>query len=145
MSYSAGRATQAYAAVGAQSRVSAASPHRLIQLLMDGALDRLAIAKGHMQRHEVPQKINAVNRTMSIIDGLRMSLDHGIDARMSDNLENLYDYMNRQLLLANINNDVKGLDEVSSLLRELKEAWDAIPDGLQNGEALGEGLASLTV
>lgn len=138
MSYSAGRATQAYASVGAQSRVSAASPHRLIQLLMDGALDRLAIAKGHMQRREVPQKVNAVNRTMSIIDGLRMSLDHNIDPAMSDNLENLYDYMNRRLLLANINNDVAGLDEVSSLLRELKEAWDAIPNNLQSAESSGE-------
>ncbi|MBQ0759884.1 MAG: flagellar export chaperone FliS [Zhongshania sp.] len=142
MSYSAGRATQAYASVGAQSRVSAASPHRLIQLLMDGALDRLAIAKGHMQRREVPQKVNAVNRTMSIIDGLRMSLDHNIDPAMSDNLENLYDYMNRRLLLANINNDVAGLDEVSSLLRELKEAWDAIPNNLQSAESSGEALGA---
>lgn len=141
MSYSAARATQAYASVGAQSRVSAASPHRLIQLLMDGALDRLAIAKGHMQRRDVPQKVNAVNRAMSIIDGLRMSLDHNIDSDMSDNLENLYDYMNRRLLLANINNDTAGLDEVASLLRELKEAWDAIPDGLQGEQA----MASLTM
>lgn len=144
MSYSAVRATQAYTSVGAQSRVSAATPHRLVQLLMDGALDRLAIAKGHMQRREVPQKVNAVNRVMSIIDGLRMSLDHNIDAAMSDNLENLYDYMNRRLLLANINNDVAGLDEVSALLRELKEAWDAIPQGLQSGE-ISESLVPSTV
>tara|TARA_R110001592_G_scaffold97408_6_gene279070 strand:+ start:16893 stop:17228 length:336 start_codon:yes stop_codon:yes gene_type:complete len=111
---------------------------------MDGALDRLAIAKGHMQRREVPQKVNAVNRAMSIVDGLRMSLDHSIDAAMSDNLENLYDYMNRRLLLANINNDVSGLDEVSALLRELKEAWDAIPQGLQNGE-VNKSAASSTM
>lgn len=134
MSYSASKATQAYASVGAQSRVSAATPHRLIQLLMDGALDRLAAAKGHMQRREVPQKVNAVNRVMSIVDGLRGSLDHNIDGAMSDNLENLYDYMNRRLLLANINNDITGLDEVSALLCELKEAWDAIPKDLQSGE-----------
>ncbi|CAA0090803.1 Flagellar secretion chaperone FliS [Zhongshania aliphaticivorans] len=145
MSYSAGRATQAYASVGAQSQVSAASPHRLIQLLMDGALARLAIAKGHMQRREVPQKVTAVNRTMSIIDGLRMSLDHSIDSSMSDNLENLYDYMNRRLLLANINNDIGGLDEVSSLLRELKEAWDAIPSGLQGADSNSESLTAVTM
>jgi flagellar protein FliS len=92
----------------------------------------------------VPQKVNAVNRAMSIVDGLRMSLDHSIDAAMSDNLENLYDYMNRRLLLANINNDVTGLDEVSALLRELKEAWDAIPHGLQNGE-VHESVSSSTM
>ena len=135
MSYSAGRATQAYASVGAQSQVSAASPHRLIQLLMDGALDRLAVAKGHMQRKDVPQKVTTITRTMSIIDGLRMSLDHNVNAEMSENLENLYDYMNRRLLLANINNDEKALDEVSSLLRELKEAWDAIPASVSSLES----------
>lgn len=135
MSYSAGRATQAYASVGAQSSVAGANPHRLIQLLMDGALDRLAVAKGHMQRKDVPQKVNTITRTMSIIDGLRMSLDHNVNAEMTENLENLYDYMNRRLLLANINNDEGALDEVSSLLRELKEAWDAIPSGVSGVES----------
>jgi flagellar protein FliS len=136
MSYSAGRATQAYASVGAQSQVVAASPHRLIQLLMDGALDRLSIAKGHIQRKDVTQKIVVIDRIMSIVDGLRMSLDHSVNAEMTDNLANLYDYMNRRLLLANINNDISALDEVASLLRELKEAWDAIPSNNESDGAL---------
>jgi flagellar protein FliS len=136
MSYSAGRATQAYASVGAQSQVAAASPHRLIQLLMDGALDRLSIAKGHIQRKDVTQKIVVIDRIMSIVDGLRMSLDHSVNAEMTDNLANLYDYMNRRLLLANINNDISALDEVASLLRELKEAWDAIPSNNESDGAL---------
>jgi flagellar protein FliS len=136
MSYSAGRATQAYASVGAQSSVAAASPHRLIQLLMDGALDRLSIAKGHIQRKDVTQKIVVIDRIMSIVDGLRMSLDHSVNAEMTENLENLYDYMNRRLLLANINNDISALDEVASLLRELKEAWDAIPSNNESDGAL---------
>lgn len=135
MSYSAGRATQAYASVGAQSSVAAASPHRLIQLLMDGALDRLSVAKGYMQRKEVQRKVVAIDRIMSIVDGLRMSLDHSVNAEMSENLENLYDYMNRRLLLANINNDEAALDEVASLLKELKEAWDAIPAAVSGAES----------
>jgi flagellar protein FliS len=135
MSYSAGRATQAYASVGAQSSVAAASPHRLIQLLMDGALDRLSIAKGYMQRKDVQRKVVAIDRIMSIVDGLRMSLDHSVNAEMSENLENLYDYMNRRLLLAKINNDEAALDEVASLLKELKEAWDAIPAQVSGSES----------
>lgn len=135
MSYSAGRATQAYASVGAQSSVAAASPHRLIQLLMDGALDRLSIAKGYMQRKDVQRKVAAIDRIMSIVDGLRMSLDHSVNAEMSENLESLYDYMNRRLLLANINNDEAALDEVASLLKELKEAWDAIPAQVSGNES----------
>ncbi len=57
---------------------------------------------------------------MSIIDGLRLSLDHSVDSSLSENLEGLYDYMNRRLLLANVKNDTEALDEVSGLLRELK-------------------------
>jgi flagellar protein FliS len=143
MSYSAGRATQAYASVGAQSSVAAASPHRLIQLLMDGALDRLAVAKGHMQRKDVQRKIVTIDRIMSIVDGLRMSLDHSVNTEMSENLENLYDYMNRRLLLANINNDEGALDEVASLLKELKEAWDAIPSEVSGMESNASYQAEL--
>jgi flagellar protein FliS len=103
---------------------------------MDGALDRLSIAKGHIQRKDVTQKIVVIDRIMSIVDGLRMSLDHSVNAEMTENLENLYDYMNRRLLLANINNDISALDEVASLLRELKEAWDAIPSNNESDGAL---------
>jgi flagellar protein FliS len=102
---------------------------------MDGALDRLSVAKGYMQRKEVQRKVVAIDRIMSIVDGLRMSLDHSVNAEMSENLENLYDYMNRRLLLANINNDEAALDEVASLLKELKEAWDAIPAAVSGAES----------
>ena len=136
MSYSAGRVSQAYASVGTQTQVDAASPHRLIQLLMDGALDRIAVARGQMQRREIAQKSMTISRVISIIDGLRMSIDHSVENPLCENLENLYDYMNRRLLLANINNDDAALEEVAALLQELKEAWDAIPDTLRGVDAL---------
>lgn len=132
MNYSAGLASRAYSTVGAQTQVAAATPHRLIQLLMDGALARLAVAKGQMQRNEVGAKAASVGKAISIIDGLRMSLDHSVSAEMSDNLESLYDYMNRRLLIANINSDPDILEEVACLLRELKEAWDAIPQQMRS-------------
>lgn len=127
MTYSAGMASKAYSNIGAQTQVTGASPHRLIQLLLDGALDRLAAAKGQMQRNETGNKAATISKVISIIDGLRMSLDHTVESEMSENLENLYDYMNRRLLISNINNDLQALEEVVGLLRELKEAWDAIP------------------
>jgi flagellar protein FliS len=101
------------------------------------------VAKGHMQRKDVQPKIVAIDRIMSIVDGLRMSLDHSVNAEMSENLENLYDYMNRRLLLANINNDEEALDEVSSLLKELKEAWDAIPSEVSGTESNARYQAEL--
>lgn len=142
MTYSAGRATRAYAAVGTQTQVSAASPHRLIQLLMDGVLDRLSLAKGQILRHETAQKAMSLSKAIAIVDGLRMSLDHSVSEEMSENLEGLYDYMNRRLLIANVNNDVEAIDEVSSLLRELKEAWDAIPGELRDDSSIESATLS---
>ncbi len=133
MSYSAGRATQQYKNMGVQSKLADASPYRLIQMLMDGALDRMAIAKGQIVRKEIANKTQSITRAIGIIDGLRMSLDHSVNPELSRNLENLYDYMNRRLLLANVNNDCEIIDEVMVLLRELKEAWDAIPPEMDQG------------
>ncbi|MCP4302380.1 MAG: flagellar export chaperone FliS, partial [Gammaproteobacteria bacterium] len=64
----------------------------------------------------------------SIINGLQASLNHKADQRMSENFDALYAYMMRRLLEANLQNDGGILDEVAGLLRELKEAWDAIAD-----------------
>lgn len=128
MSYAAGNAMHAYSSVSTGSRVEAASPHRLISLLLDGALEKIAVAKGNIQRNEVASKANAIGRAISILEGLRMSLDHAVKNALTDNLDELYSYMERRLLYANLKSDEKVLDEVSYLLREIREAWSAIGD-----------------
>lgn len=128
MSYSNGRAVNAYNTVGVNSRIESASPHRLISLLLDGALEKIAVAKGHIQRNEVTAKAQAIGRAMSIVEGLRMSLDHSVKNEITTNLDELYSYMERRLLFANLKSDASVLDEVSDLLRELQEAWTAIGD-----------------
>lgn len=128
MTYSAGNAMQAYNTVNTRSRVEAANPHRLISLLLDGALEKIAVAKGNIQREEVARKAQAIGRAISIIEGLRMSLDHTVKNELTDNLDDLYSYMERRLLYANLKSDQSVLDEVSHLLREIQEAWNAIAD-----------------
>lgn len=132
MSYALARANRTYASMATQTGVEAASPHRLIQLLMDGALDRVARARGHMQRGEVALKGGCITRAMDIIEGLRVSVDRSVDHPLTRNLDELYTYMGRRLLQANLSNDVTLLDEVGGLLRQLKDAWDAIPLSLHH-------------
>ncbi len=105
-----------------------ASPHRLIQLLMEHALKRISFARGHMERGEVEKKGKAIGDAISVVNGLQASLNHSADKRMSENFDSLYAYMMRRLLEANLNDDQGILSEVSGLLGELKEAWDAIAD-----------------
>lgn len=123
-----------YGKVNTQTSVEFASPHRLIQMLMEGALEKITIAKGHMQRGNVAEKGRYISWATAIIDGLQMGLDTSVDHEMTRNLSDLYDYMNRRLVFANLRDDTQILDEVASLLKEIKEAWDAIPERLEQAE-----------
>ena len=111
-----------------QARIESASPHRLIQMLLEGALDKIAAAKGHMERGEIQSKGAQIGSAISILEGLKTSLDMEKGGEIAQNLEDLYIYMERRLIEANRINDSSLLDEVADLLKQIKEAWDAIAD-----------------
>ena len=121
------RAAQAYKQVGLETGVAAANPHRLILMLYDGALRAIADAASHRAAGRIPEKGLAVSKAIGIIDeGLKASLDRAQGGAITQHLFELYDYMNRRLLLASLRNERAGLDEVTSLLTELRGAWAAI-------------------
>ena len=117
----------AYQNAAAHGGVAASDPHGLVVMLMDGALERIAMARGAMQRNDVTEKARLLNRTVSIVAELRGSLDLSAGGQIAANLSELYDYMNRRLMLALANNQIEPLDEVSKLLTEIRSAWVAIP------------------
>lgn len=117
----------AYQSAAAHGGVAASDPHRLIVMLMDGALERIATARGCMQRGETAEKARLLNRTVSIVAELRGSLDMTAGGQIAANLSELYDYMSRRLMAALANNQAELLDEVSGLLNELRSAWVTIP------------------
>lgn len=120
------RALQQYQRVGVQSEVFEASPHRLIQMLMQGGLERIAQAKGAIERGLLAERGELIGKAVSIVGGLREPLDHQVGGDLSKNLDSLYEYMMRRLIEANRENDATKLDEVATLLREIKSGWDAI-------------------
>jgi flagellar protein FliS len=115
-----------YSQNAVQAGIESASPHRLIQMLMEGALAKIAVARGHMERGEIRNKGEQIGCAISILEGLKASLDHEKGGDIARNLEDLYTYMERRLIESNRGNDVSLLDEVSDLLKQIKEAWDAI-------------------
>lgn len=120
-------ASKAYAKVGLESGVLAADPHRLIQMLYQGALLAIANAKNGMLRKDIPAKGASISKAILIIgEGLQASLDKNVGGELALNLDALYGYMCTRLLTANLNNDIQALDEVAGLLSELKGAWDSI-------------------
>ncbi len=115
-----------YRQVGVNGVVADASPHRLIQMLMEGVLERISMAKGFMNLNNMSKKGESISSAISIIDGLAVSLDMEAGGELAQNLAALYDYMTRRLIEANLNNDVAILDEVTSLMLEIKMGWDGI-------------------
>ncbi len=116
-----------YQNVSTATGVEGASPHRLIQMLLDGALDKIAAARGHMVHGDMAEKGRHISWAISIISGLQGSLDMEQGGEISRNLDALYDYMVRRLGEAGARNDPSILDEVSRLLGEVKQAWDQLP------------------
>lgn len=127
-------ALQQYNQVRTHAHIEEASPHRLIQMLMEGALDKIRVAKSFMERGKIPEKVRHINWVLSIVDGLQNSLDMEKGGDIAQNLDSLYDYIQRRLIIANMENDPAILDEVAGLLMEIKSAWDAIPQVLKAEE-----------
>jgi flagellar protein FliS len=124
-----------YAAVNAQTSVVDADRHQLIQLLLDGALERINMAKARIQAKDFEGKNKLINKSIDIVVGLRSFLDESKSEEISDNLASLYVYCEEKLLEANIKNDVELLDEVASHIRTVREGWVGIRE-----QASAQGL-----
>lgn len=122
------QAAQHYSSLKTQTNIVDASPHRLIQMLFEGALERIAQAKGAMQQNQIARKGELIGKAINIVGGLQGSLNDKEGGQLAANLNELYDYIIRRLSRANYESDPEILDECGRLLGELKAGWDAIAD-----------------
>lgn|SRR5512139_660986 len=106
--------------------VESADAHQLVSLLLDGAMDRIAQARGHLQHGNVAAKGSCISKAVAIIGALRDSLDHAVDPAFSQRLESLYEYVTRRLLYAQLHDNVHALDEAAHLLAPVREGWQGI-------------------
>lgn len=119
----------AYQTASAHGNVAAADPHRLVLMLMDGVMERLAKARGSIERGEIARKAQLLHSCVTLVGELRASLNLAQGGELARNLGELYDYMARQLVRANIDNKIECVKEVASLMTEVRGAWTAIaPD-----------------
>jgi flagellar protein FliS len=108
--------------------IATADPHRLTLMLMQGALDRMAYAKGCMERKDFAGKSEHLSRVSAILLNLRDTLDLDIGGDVAQNLYALYEFMVQRLLDANMQNSLQIMDEVINLLLPIKTAWASIPE-----------------
>ena len=141
--YSARLASSAYRQVGLQTGVSGASPHELITLLFDGALESIVQARGHLADKRIAQKCSAITKAVRIVgEGLKAALDIEAGGELARRLFTLYEYIGTRLTYANWKNDDAALQECINLLTTLKEAWVAIDP--RNAQTNGQTLRVLS-
>jgi flagellar protein FliS len=139
MSY---KAINAYKKDSLKQQLTNAEPHKITLMLMSGAIDRLAFAKGCIERKDLSGKSQYLSKTTAILINLRDTIEMKTNPEFSQNLYALYDYMLDKIGEANITNTIDPLHEVSELLTPIRDAWAQIPDAakqvaLAQKEAVG--------
>ena len=118
----------AYKKGNLKQEISQADPHKLTLMLMQGTLDKLAYSKGCIERKDYAGKSEHISRATAILLNLRETLEIKEGGDVADNLFALYDYMIQRLIDANVQNSLKIVDEVITLLLPIKTAWSQIPE-----------------
>ncbi len=141
------KALASYADGNLTSQALVADKVELIQMLFDGLVDSLSVAKGHIEHKALDKKAQALNRASRILVGLKSALDFSQGGDLANNLNELYDYALRRILHANLHNDVNTLSEIQSLMAEIQQAWRAMPGLVPARTPAGAGasVSSLAV
>jgi flagellar protein FliS len=125
-------ALKEYKSVDLRATVETASPHKLISMLLEGALTSLAQAKGAIERKQIQDRTESLNKATDIIVGLKGSLDLEKGGEVAANLDELYNYMIRQVVKANRENSAETVQEVMDLILEVRQGWSNMPVELQH-------------
>lgn len=121
------RALASYGDVKVTTGVAGADNIQLIQMLFDGLIESLSTAKGHIERGSITEKSKSIARAGRIVVGLQGALDFEKGGDIARNLNDLYSYINRRLFHVNAHNDLAALQEIHTLMDEIRQAWTVVP------------------
>lgn len=115
---------KAYAQVGLETGINSASPHGLIAMLYDGAIEAIRKAKIYLEMNDIEMKGRQMDKALRILkDGLTASLDLKAGGELAERLLSLYDFISKELILANSQNNVEKMDACIDMLEDLRSAW----------------------
>jgi flagellar protein FliS len=134
---------QQYANNYVETAVTEASPHKLVEMLYDGAVKNLTLTKVFIEQKNYEKKSEASNKALAILNTLKAGVEFDKGGEVAVNLYALYDYCYRRTLEASAKNDPSIVEEVLEHIKELREAWMQMPEGIKR--ASKDQLETLSV
>ncbi|ALP41783.1 lateral flagellar export chaperone LafC [Aeromonas schubertii] len=116
----------AYQQAATHAKAASANPHQLVLMLIDGLLDEMARAEGHLQARQFERKGQAIAKCLDILGGLDSALDMEQGGELAMNLHRLYDYCGQRLFEISASNQADGFAEVRKIITELRDGWEAM-------------------
>ena len=104
-----------------------ASPHQLVLMLFDGAIEAISMTIGAIQQKNIELRGKQNTRAIAIINGMRDCLDMNSDSELANNLYSLYQYMAQELFRAAFKNDAETIQGIQTMLKDIRESWEKIP------------------
>jgi len=109
-----------------QVQVKTANKEKLLIMLYQGCIKFLRLAKKSIEEEDIQGANNYIIRSQDIIRELMNTLDREKGGEIATNLYSLYDFMNRQLIEANVNKNVEKIEVVEDMMLELLDSWKQI-------------------
>lgn len=119
---------KAYKKVNIESSIMESSPHQVIVMMFDGALQSISVAKGAIERKDLELKSQSVSKFVNIMSAMRASLDFDAEPEVSQRFDDLYAYCIDVINDVSISLDVSRIEEVTNLLKPLRNAWFEMPE-----------------
>ena len=104
-----------------------ASPHQLMLMLFDGALEAMSVTIAAIQNKNFELRSKQNTRSIAIINGMRECLDMEMGGELAGNLDSLYQYMTQELFKASFKNDVDTIQNIQTMLNDIRGSWEKIP------------------
>ena len=122
-----GRNLRAYQKTTVNAEISVADPYYVTKLLYQGLFERLAQAKGAIERGDLALKAKKLSTATAILENLRSTLDFSQSKSIAQGLYDIYSYMIDQVAEASLNLMTQPIDNAIRALMPIKKAWDSIP------------------
>ncbi len=116
-----------YGQIKNDAQTTYASPHQLMLMLFDGAIEAMSMTVGAIQNKNFELRSKQNTRSITIINGMRDCLDMEAGGDLANNLYSLYQYMAQELFKASFKNDADTIQNIQSMLKDIRESWEKIP------------------